>query len=95
MDDNPRTIPQLPLALSAPPDQRLARYLQAPVGLAAQLRALAAGAADALFLHGGHATGNASSMPRKPNRVPPAITAKITAIGCRPMRSPTSFGVSQ
>ncbi len=57
MDDNPRTIPQLPLALSAPPDQRLARYLQAPVGLAAQLRALAAGAADAVFLHGGHATG--------------------------------------
>ena len=57
MADNPRIIPQLPLALAAPPDQRLARYLQAPVGLIAQLQALAAGVVDAVFLHGGHATG--------------------------------------
>ena len=34
-----RIGPQLPLALRAPPDQRLERYLQAPPGLAAQLRA--------------------------------------------------------
>lgn len=54
----PRIVPQLPLALAAPPDQRLERYLQAPAGLAYQLRALAEGAAtDPLFLHGAHATG--------------------------------------
>lgn len=41
------TGPQLPLALRAPPDQRLERYLRAPDGLLEQLRALAVGAEDA------------------------------------------------
>ena len=53
-----RIGPQLPLALRAPPDQRLERYLQAPPGLAAQLRALATGeSGDALYLQGARATG--------------------------------------
>lgn len=50
--------PQLPLALRAPPDQRLERYLRAPEGLLAQLQALASGATvDALYLQGTGATG--------------------------------------
>ncbi|MCR6495642.1 DnaA regulatory inactivator Hda [Thermomonas sp. S9] len=52
--------PQLPLALRAPPDQRLDRYLQAPEGLLPQLRALAAGnaaTAAGVYLHGAPATG--------------------------------------
>ncbi len=52
--------PQLPLALRAPPDQRLDRYLQAPDGLLPQLRALAAGnaaTAAGVYLHGAPATG--------------------------------------
>lgn len=53
-----RIGPQLPLALRAPPDQRLERYLHAPPGLLAQLRALAeGGVGDALYLQGAHATG--------------------------------------
>ncbi len=35
------------------------------------------------------APGSASSTPMKPNRRPPAMIAKITATGCRPMRPPT------
>lgn len=51
-------IPQLPLALATPPEQRLQRYLQAPPGLLEQLQALAEGTAvDPLYLHGAHATG--------------------------------------
>lgn len=58
MGGQPRLVPQLPLALSAPPDQRLQRYLGAPEGLIGHLRALAEGTAgDPLFLHGVHATG--------------------------------------
>jgi len=50
--------PQLPLALRAPPDQRLERYLRAPTGLLDQLRALASGdTVDAAFLQGIGATG--------------------------------------
>jgi DnaA family protein len=50
--------PQLPLALRAPPDQRLERYLRPPDGLLAQLQALARGeAADAAYLQGSSATG--------------------------------------
>lgn len=50
--------PQLPLALRAPPDQRLERYLRAPEGLLTQLQALASGdLVDALYLHGTGATG--------------------------------------
>ena len=51
-------VPQLPLALRAPPDQRLSRYVDAPVGLPEALHALAVGGAAAgLYLHGAHATG--------------------------------------
>lgn len=50
--------PQLPLALRAPPDQRLERYLRAPAGLLEQMQALARGeAADAAYLQGTDATG--------------------------------------
>ena len=38
-----RLGPQLPLALRAPPDQRLERYLRAPSGLIVHLQALASG----------------------------------------------------
>lgn len=51
-------VPQLPLALRAPPDQRLARYVGAPAGLPDALRALATGvSAGGVYLHGAHATG--------------------------------------
>lgn len=50
--------PQLPLALRAPPDQRLERYLGAPAGLLDRLQALAAGdTVDAMYLQGTGATG--------------------------------------
>lgn len=58
MSADTRVVPQLPLALATPPEQRLERYLQAPVGLLAQLRALAEGASvDPLCLHGPRSTG--------------------------------------
>jgi len=51
-------VPQLPLALRAPPDQRLSRYVDAPAGLPDALRALAAGTSTgSVYLHGAHATG--------------------------------------
>lgn len=51
-------VPQLPLALRAPPDQRLSRYVGASPGLVESLYALAVGSAAAgLYLHGAHATG--------------------------------------
>lgn len=51
-------VPQLPLALVTPPEQRLQRYLQAPTGLLEQLTRVAEGAAsDPLYVHGPHATG--------------------------------------
>ena len=51
-------VPQLPLALRAPPDQCLSRYVDAPAGLPDALRALASGAATGgVYLHGLHATG--------------------------------------
>lgn len=51
-------VPQLPLALRAPPDQCLSRYVDAPAGLLDALRALASGASTGgLYLHGVHATG--------------------------------------
>lgn len=51
-------VPQLPLALRAPPDQRLSRYVGAPAGLLESLQALAVGSTAAgLYLHGAHATG--------------------------------------
>ena len=50
--------PQLPLALRAPPDQRLEGYLRAPAGLLVQLHALASGdTVDAAYLQGSGATG--------------------------------------
>ena len=58
MSDDRRIVPQLPLALGMPPDQRLHTYQQAPDGLLAQLQALAQGEArDAVFLQGAHAVG--------------------------------------
>jgi len=53
-----RGVPQLPLALRYPPDQRLETFVRAPAGAVGQLRALAAGEAvasaprDALYLAG-------------------------------------------
>ncbi|MDI9240609.1 DnaA regulatory inactivator Hda [Lysobacter sp. LF1] len=41
------SVPQLPLALRYPPDQRLDTFVQAPAGALEHLRALADGAADA------------------------------------------------
>ena len=53
-----RLGPQLPLALRAPPDQRLERYLRAPAGLLDQLHALASGGpVDAAYLQGTGVTG--------------------------------------
>ena len=47
------SVPQLPLALRYPPEQRFDTYLQAPVGLQEHLRALAeTQQGDAIFLHG-------------------------------------------
>jgi hypothetical protein len=40
------------------------------------------------------AAGMATRMPTKPNNWPKAISAKMTATGCRPTRSPTSQGVT-
>lgn len=50
-------VPQLPLALRYPPDQRFETW-QGDAGVPAQLRALATGAsADALYLQGGAGSG--------------------------------------
>ncbi|AOD15558.1 DnaA regulatory inactivator Hda [Xanthomonas fragariae] len=52
------TVPQLPLALRSPSDQRLDSYIAAPEGLLAQLQALATGqASDWLYLSGPAGTG--------------------------------------
>ncbi|QJD68392.1 DnaA regulatory inactivator Hda [Xanthomonas campestris pv. badrii] len=52
------SVPQLPLALRAPPDQRFDSYIAAPEGLLAQLQALASGqAGDWLYLAGPAGTG--------------------------------------
>ncbi|MCC8470000.1 DnaA regulatory inactivator Hda [Xanthomonas phaseoli] len=52
------SVPQLPLALRAPPDQRFDSYIVAPDGLLAQLQALAAGqVSDWLYLSGPAGTG--------------------------------------
>jgi DnaA family protein len=52
------SVPQLPLALRYPPDQRLESFIAAPPGAIAQLRALAgAAAADWLYLAGIAGTG--------------------------------------
>lgn len=48
---------QLPLALRYPPDQRFDTFVGAPAGALAQLRALAAGSGDWLYLHGVRGTG--------------------------------------
>ena len=51
-------VPQLPLALRAPSEQRLSRYVGAPAGLLEALHALAAGnVPGGLFLQGVPATG--------------------------------------
>ena len=70
-------VSQLPLALRAPPDQRLARYVDAPAGLVAALRALAAGASVAgLYLHGAYATGKTHLLL--------ASCAEAEAVGAHP-----------
>jgi len=51
------SVPQLPLALRYPPDQRLDRYLEAPPGLLAQLEALATSSAGWVYLTGASGTG--------------------------------------
>ncbi len=52
------SVPQLPLALRYPPDQRLESYIGAPDGVLAQLRAIAVGAAqDWIYLSGPGGTG--------------------------------------
>lgn len=56
------SVPQLPLALRYPTEQRFDTYLQAPEGLVLQLQALAAGgggelAGTALLLQGGQGAG--------------------------------------
>ncbi|WP_045738949.1 DnaA regulatory inactivator Hda [Xanthomonas sp. MUS 060] len=52
------SVPQLPLALRYPPEQRLDRYIGAPAGLLAHLHAVAAGvAADWVYLSGPTGTG--------------------------------------
>nr|WP_207748944.1 MULTISPECIES: DnaA regulatory inactivator Hda [unclassified Luteimonas] len=47
----------MPLALRYPPDQRFDTFVGAPAGALAQLRALAAGDGDWLYLDGGPGTG--------------------------------------
>jgi DnaA family protein len=52
------SVPQLPLALRYPPDQRLETYVDAPEGVIAQLRAVAVGArSDWLYLAGAAGSG--------------------------------------
>ncbi|AKC78945.1 hypothetical protein XB05_09520 [Xanthomonas arboricola] len=52
------SVPQLPLALRAPPDQRFDSYIAAPDGLLSQLQALAVGqVSDWLYLAGPAGTG--------------------------------------
>ncbi|MDG2525517.1 DnaA regulatory inactivator Hda [Stenotrophomonas sp. HITSZ_GD] len=52
------SVPQLPLALRYPPDQRLETYVGAPEGVIAQLRAIAVGArSDWMFLAGPAGSG--------------------------------------
>ncbi len=52
------SVPQLPLALRYPPDQRLESYVAAPAGLIAQLQAVAEGGlADWVYLAGPAGSG--------------------------------------
>ncbi|MGV8959644.1 MAG: DnaA regulatory inactivator Hda [Stenotrophomonas sp.] len=52
------SVPQLPLALRYPPDQRFENFIGAPEGALAQLRAVAAGdSLDWVYLAGAAATG--------------------------------------
>lgn len=52
------SVPQLPLALRYPPDQRFDSFVAAPAGAIAQLRAIAAGQADDwIYLSGPAGTG--------------------------------------
>lgn len=59
MAAGPKAVtPQLPLALRYPPDQRLESFIAAPVGMVAQLRALAeASGSDWLYLAGAGGSG--------------------------------------
>ena len=58
MASEPRVVPQLPLALGAPEDQRFDGFVHAPSGMLEQLVELSRGIADAsVFLQGASATG--------------------------------------
>jgi DnaA family protein len=57
MSPSSSTGRQIPLALRYPPDQRLATFVDAPAGCIAQLRALATGSGDWLYLQGVEGTG--------------------------------------
>ncbi|MGV8944399.1 DnaA regulatory inactivator Hda [Thermomonas sp.] len=58
MSRSPPLVPQLPLALRFPPEQRLLTYLGATPGMLERLQALAAGGlSDALYLQGGSGSG--------------------------------------
>ena len=51
-------VPQLPLALRFPPEQRFSTYLEAAPGVLARLQGLAeAGPGDTQYLQGGHGSG--------------------------------------
>ena len=69
-------VPQLPLALRYPPDQRLDTFVGAPAGAIEQLRALAAGASDDwLYLAGPDGVGKTHLLL--------ATCAQAEAAGCR------------
>lgn len=80
------SVPQLPLALRYPPDQRFENFIGAPEGAVAQLRAVAAGdSLDWVYLAGPAATGKthlalalcaaAEQLGREPAYLPLAAAA--------------------
>lgn len=85
-------VPQLPLALRYPQDQRLESFIGAPDGALAQLRAIAVGASrDWVYLEGAGGTGkthqalamcsSAEQAGRLPTYVPvPAVAGRLGAV---------------
>ncbi|MDV3467883.1 DnaA regulatory inactivator Hda [Stenotrophomonas sp. C3(2023)] len=85
-------VPQLPLALRYPQDQRLESFIGAPDGALAQLRAIAVGASqDWVYLEGAAGTGkthqalatcsSAEQAGRLPTYVPvPAVAGRLQAV---------------
>ena len=87
-------VPQLPLALHYPRDQRLETFIGAPDGALAQLRAIAVGAShDWVYLEGAAGTGkthqalamcsSAEQAGRLPTYVPLASAAGTEGIVLR------------